>query len=302
MYFKKPIIDKINETYFRQFQGTSLFPLKEDLINITEFKEAMFSLQGKDFKNLSLGINSVDKLLQDLEYLTPEKTYAKSKIGNSLLTNYKSAYSNIIKRMKKFSSVTCETISVLRSFKEDSYIVGGFVRDTIADKSYNDIDFCTSISYEELSEKFVEAGFLAKDVGKQFLVLNVYKDLEHFEIAALRSDMDNSGPVRGTIEEDAKRRDFVNSCIYFSLKKVELIDPSGEAIKDCKNNVLRFMGKPKDRIKEDTARVFRGYKMIGRGWEPDKKTLKALRENFEYALRKTSATRVMNEIEKMVGL
>ena len=106
----------------------------------------------------------------------------------------------------------------------------------------------------------------------------------------------------GTIEEDMKKRDFVNSCIYYSLKNEQLIDPSGEALKDCLENRLRFVGNPKDRIKEDSARVFRGYKFISRGWKADPKTLRSLRENFEYAVKNTNATRIMKEFEKIAGL
>jgi tRNA nucleotidyltransferase/poly(A) polymerase len=112
----------------------------------------------------------------------------------------------------------------------------------------------------------------------------------------------NTGAEVGTIEEDAERRDFVNSCIYFSLKTSELIDPSGMAILDCQNNVLRFMGKPKDRIKEDPLRVFRAYKFIQRGWEVEPKTLRAVRENFEYATKTVNPERIRLEVEKMVGL
>lgn len=105
-----------------------------------------------------------------------------------------------------------------------------------------------------------------------------------------------------TVEEDMKKRDFVNSTVYFNLKTETLIDPSGMAIRDCQENRLRFMGKPKDRIQEDSARVFRGYKMIGRGWKPETKTLKAMRENFDFAITNTNSTRIMKEIESIVNL
>jgi len=42
--------------------------------------------------------------------------------------------------------------------------------------------------------------------------------------------------------------------------------------------------------------------MIQRGWKPTPKTLRAIRENFDYAIKNVASTRIMVEMEKMVGL
>ena len=129
-----------------------------------------------------------------------------------------------------------------------------------------------------------------------------HNDPSLYEVVEYETELDSVSPEVGTIEEDAKRRDFTNSALYIKLKGFELLDPTGDAINDCFSNTLRFVGKPKDRILEDPLRVFRGYRMINRGWEVDKKTLKAMRENFDFATKNVSSTRIMNELEKMVKL
>ena len=122
-----------------------------------------------------------------------------------------------------------------------------------------------------------------------------------FEVMEYETVLDSvSG--KATIEEDAERRDFCNSSIYLRLKDKALIDPTGEAINDCLGNILKFNGKPKERLAEDPLRTIRFYRFVQRGWEPDKKSLKAVRESFDEAIKNVSATRIMNELEKMVGL
>ena len=317
-------MNKINKIYFTKYQGTGLFLLNtnstlEDLKKYLDIIDIISNLRDQNkgsYDSLELAelaeLVELAKLVKDLEgTMNSNKTewVYLSEFGKKLSHKQSLAETKVKKQLQdKLTPEGTEFIEILKNrFKTDSYIVGGFVRDAISNRDSNDIDFCTSIPYHELKRVFDELGekgWKTKDTGKQFLVLNICntRTKENFEVSALRKDKDNTGAEVGTIEEDSLRRDFVNSCIYFSLKTEKLIDPSGKAIIDCENNILRFMGKPQDRIKEDPARVFRCYKMIQRGWKPVPKTLKAIRENFDFAIKNTSSTRIMNEIESMVNL
>ena len=298
MFVLKNLIKEINICYYRNYQDTVMTTVDE---NVSQNCIRIHKQIAKDNQEM---VN----MLEDLYMLVhiDEDDKCISEYGKELRKKELLAVTRVEKAIEnKLTPETHDLMRILKDeFVQDTYIVGGFVRDAIAGRDSNDVDFCTSIPYDKLQEVFRKNGWDTKDTGKQFLVLNVTHPFtkETFEIAALRKDKDNSGAQVGTIEEDSQRRDFVNSCIYFSIKEKKLIDPSGNAITDCQNNILRFMGKPKDRIKEDSARVFRGYKMIGRGWKPEVKTLKAMRENFDFAVTNTNNTRIMNEIEKMVGL
>ena len=307
MYLQTELTNKAKELYFKY--------LKEEGFLKIDFKEhdhldvgsIITSILKLDLPvELKVQIACIyDDLFQVLTNDIDENSVFLSSLANNTNHKVKIAEKKVKQSICTLSKESKELIDILKqNFDENSYIVGGFVRDAIADRKPNDVDFCTSISYAKLKEVFKKYNWETKDTGKQFLVLNVTHPFtkENFEIAALRSDKDNEGAKVGTIEEDAQRRDFVNSCIYFSLKEEKLIDPSGKAIKDCQENRLRFMGKAKDRIQEDPLRCFRAYRMISRGWEPEAKTLKAVRENFEFAINNVAPMRVQNEIEKMIGI
>jgi hypothetical protein len=301
MFIRKELVQKIKETIFRSnlqkdldtFQTVSLEDITKEMVN-----ENLSKLKVLESRSLELAI-----LMNDLLTVLDKGNSFLSEFTKTVNERKERAEVRVNNAVSNLSPATKLLIRVLKyNFKEDSFIVGGFVRDAIANRKSNDVDFCTSISYDRLKEVLEEKGFSTKDTGKQFLVLNASYEGENFEIAALRKDKDNEGAEVGTIFQDAKRRDFTNSWIYRSLKTKELMDPSGMAIKDCQDNVLRFMGNPGERIKEDPLRVMRTFRFIQRGWEAETKTLKAAREHFEFAMKNVSATRVMLEVEKMANL
>lgn len=189
----------------------------------------------------------------------------------------------------------------------NSYIVGGWVRDTILGYEPKDMDFVTDISYDELEEMFEEAGFEVKAAGKEFLVLHVNKDGEYFEIANFRNDgtytdgKPDSVSI-GTIDEDGQRRDFTVNALYYSCAGYQLVDPTGQGVLDLDASALRFIGKPEDRINEDYIRIFRFYRFIKKGFTPDPISLTACRSNFMDAYKKMTPERVRLELEKMAGI
>ena len=107
----------------------------------------------------------------------------------------------------------------------------------------------------------------------------------------------------GTIKEDAERRDFTINSLYMNPWTGEILDPTHRGLQDIKDKLIRFNGNVKNRIKEDKLRIMRCYRFsMQLGFEIDKKTLKACRSYFDLMTKEVSSTRIMNEIEKMVGL
>jgi len=300
-YYTKPLVKAINEVYFREYRHIDRLRKINEAITSTDVATYQVHILNNKIKDTNL-VN----LLKDLHNTTlGNLDNFKSELGKSLYTRLKNSCKKIVHEIDSLKDSRLELLTILdEEFKEDSYIVGGFIRDIISNRESKDIDICTSVPYDVLASKFKELGWVTKETGKHFLVLLVIhpKTNEQFEIASLRKDKDNSGAKVGTITEDSERRDFVNSTLYWSLRNNELVDPSGEALEDCLANKLRFVGRAKDRILEDPLRVFRGYRFIQRGWVPDKRTLKALRENFNNALTNVNFERVRVEIEKMIGL
>lgn len=186
---------------------------------------------------------------------------------------------------------------------ENSFIVGGSVRDILLGKTPKDFDFVTDISYDKLKEIFSGKEFSFKETGKQFLVFNLNYNGIDYEIANFRKDgtyTDGRRPDSveiGTIEDDMARRDFTINAMYFNYK-LGLVC-SKQSFEDIKNRKLRFIGSPEDRIKEDALRIARFYRILkSKELIPDEKSLRAVRTHFDKMLQ-VSSHRIMMEIERI---
>jgi len=312
MFVVRKLLEEANDNYFKRLNDNEIS--KNDI----EIYETIFPIRKLDARKLDdfVSKTNIDNLLIKISKL--DNSYIKTLLNDVILilSNEKPNSSlaenlNLVKMrieidldddVKNFIYAE-DIIEVLKTLPKRTFIVGGFVRDSIANRSANDMDFCTENSYEDVKKVFEKnKNFSIKETGKHFSVLIVTdkNNLESFEIAQLRKDKDNGGAEIGTIIDDAERRDFMNSAIYFDINSKVLIDPHGQSIDDSVRNVIRFIGKPEDRIKEDPLRVLRFYRFMGRGWVADSKSLKAVRTNFSLMMNETSHNRVMSEIEKMV--
>lgn len=201
-----------------------------------------------------------------------------------------------------------QLLMLIRDTSPKTYLVGGCVRDMLLGKTPKDYDIVTTANIEILNEdcdRFRSNGWSVDYVGQHFGVYIFSKNGRQFDVANFRKDIGGDGrrpesTVIGTLEEDAARRDFTVNSIYYDPFNGQYIDPNG-GIKDLKANILRFIGNPHDRIKEDYLRVFRFYRFLAKlGFEGHSKSLKACREMFNEAYQKTTPERVRMEIERMV--
>ena len=204
----------------------------------------------------------------------------------------------------KLNNNLLQVFMLLKSQSNNNYLVGGCVRDYLMGKEPKDYDIVTDVPMETMRELFGQNGWSVDAVGENFLVMFVSKGGNQYEIANFRKDgvyKDGRRPESveiGTLEEDAARRDFTVNSIYFNPMLGTYKDPNN-GIADVERRVLKFIGKPKDRIKEDFLRVFRFYRFLSKGFEPDKKSLRACREMFNMAYSKSTPERVRMEIERM---
>ena len=194
---------------------------------------------------------------------------------------------------------------ILRSFSQNNYLVGGCVRDSLIGREPKDFDIVTDVHMDTIENAFIDNGWTVDSVGKQFLVMFVSKNGEQYEIANFRKDVGFSDGRRpdeaiiGNLTTDAARRDFTVNSIYYDPINGLYLDPNN-GMKDAKERILRFIGRPQDRIREDYLRIFRFYRFLSKGFTPDKKSLKACRELFNEAYGQTTAERVRIEVERMV--
>jgi poly(A) polymerase len=183
-----------------------------------------------------------------------------------------------------------------------AYLAGGCVRDHLLGIEAKDCDVATSATPEEVQQLF--AGRVTDLVGKSFGVVRVMEGPEQFEIAMFRQDgayVDGRHPATvtpATPEEDAQRRDFTINGMFFDPVADRLIDfVGGEA--DLRAGVLRAIGEPEHRFREDHLRLLRAIRFAARfGFQIEPKTWEAIRAGAEM-IRTVSAERVRDEINRI---
>ena len=142
------------------------------------------------------------------------------------------------------------------------YMIGSTSRDYLLNNQILDYDFVSDATPNEI-EKFLKVDKTFSKYGITTLKLDGYK----IQIATLRKEgeyLDSRHPSSiefiKDINIDYLRRDFTINAIYID-ENYKIIDPSGGVI-DLKNRVLRFIGDPLTRIKEDPLRILRAKRFI----------------------------------------
>ena len=145
-----------------------------------------------------------------------------------------------------------------------AYVVGGSVRDALLGLKPEDWDLASSASVEKVLELFPQA----VTIGEKYGVLQVTVGEVTADVAALRIDGNYSDYRRpdeviftDNLEEDLERRDFtINSMAYHPQRG--LTDPfDGQA--DLKKKLIKTIGNPEERFKEDPLRILRGIRLAG---------------------------------------
>ncbi len=198
-------------------------------------------------------------------------------------------------------STSVEIIEILRKAGHKAYWAGGCVRDILLGKKPHDFDIVTSAKPNEI-EKLLEHTI---PIGKKFGVILAIKNSYSFEIATFRSDSGYSDGRRPdavlftTAEEDAKRRDFTINGMFYDPITDKVFDFVG-AKKDLQEKLIRFIGEPETRIKEDYLRILRAVRFknaFNFQYHPD--TYKAIKKNA-HLVKKISKERVRDELNKII--
>ncbi len=179
------------------------------------------------------------------------------------------------------------------------YLVGGAVRDTLMGREIKDYDLATNATPDEIEAMLADIPDARLDLtGKDFAVVRVnMPDGEEYEIATFRRDVgEGRRPDEvefTTIDEDVRRRDLTMNALFYDLSTNEIVDYVG-GIDDIENGVVRAVGDPGERFREDPLRILRAFRFSGRtGWGMDSATVDAIRANS--ALRGVSGERVRDE-------
>ena len=159
-----------------------------------------------------------------------------------------------------------EVEKVFKAFGENSiFLVGGCVRDTLMKKSVTDIDFATPCEPLEVIEILNKSEINYIDIGIKFGTVTAIIDDKKYEITSFRKDISTDGrhaevEFSKEMEADAARRDFTINALYVD-KDCKIYDfYNGQ--EDLENTILRFIGDPQARIKEDYLRIMRFFRFL----------------------------------------
>jgi poly(A) polymerase len=182
-----------------------------------------------------------------------------------------------------------------------AYIAGGAVRDFLMGLQPSDIDIVTSLPIDAIRPLFKKT----IEVGVQFGIIIVVEDNHKFEIATFRTDLEYKDGRRPTIimqsspEEDAKRRDFTINGMFLDPLTNETLDYVGGK-EDLKERVIRAIGNPHDRFREDRLRMIRAIRYAAKfEFSIDPLTQEAIKEHAPTLLPAVSFERILQEFDKM---
>ncbi|MCX7258805.1 MAG: polynucleotide adenylyltransferase PcnB [Burkholderiales bacterium] len=188
-------------------------------------------------------------------------------------------------------------LSVVRTLQErgfKAYIVGGAVRDLLLGLKPKDFDVATNATPEQVKSAFRRA-FI---IGRRFRIVHVVygrgREHEVIEVSTFRAHLDNADATQvtgnersskqelagmkhavdasgrvlrdnvwGPQDEDAARRDFTINAMYYDPETGEVIDYHG-GIADAKKKVLRMIGDPATRYREDPVRIIRAVRFVAK--------------------------------------
>jgi tRNA nucleotidyltransferase (CCA-adding enzyme) len=181
----------------------------------------------------------------------------------------------------------------------ETWCVGGAVRDALLGHPHLDWDLATAARPPQIRSLFPRT----VPVGIAFGTVGVLDDsgVMH-EVTTFRRDVNTDGrhaevEFGATLDEDLARRDYTINAIAYSPSKKQIADPF-HGQRDLDQGIVRAVGDPSERMREDRLRALRGLRFAARfEFEIDRATWNAISESAPH-LGRLSAERVKQEIEK----
>ena len=195
----------------------------------------------------------------------------------------------------------------LHSLGYTAYLVGGGVRDLLLGRKPKDFDVGTSATPGEVKRAFRNC-FL---IGRRFRLAHVRFGDKIIETATFRQNSQTVGEIIehavegpfedntfGTPETDANRRDFTVNGLFYNIADFSVIDWVG-GLDDLKKKIIRSIGDPMIRFREDPVRMMRAIKFASRlDFKIERKTDRAMRK-LHSCILSASIPRLCEEIFRL---
>ena len=156
-----------------------------------------------------------------------------------------------------------------------AYLVGGCVRDSMLGAHPKDFDVATNATPEQVNQLFRNSRL----IGRRFKLVHVLFGREVIEVATFRTspkDEHNSQQAKtgdsgmilrdnvyGTIDDDAMRRDFTINAMYYAVDDFT-VRSYANGYQDAKDKLIRLMGDPETRYREDPVRMIRAIRFAAK--------------------------------------
>lgn len=222
---------------------------------------------------------------------------------------------------KQISPNALKVLYKLRDAGYHGYLVGGGVRDLLLGKTPKDFDIATNASPEELKQLFRNS----RIIGRRFKIVHLRFGREIIEATTFRAPHDANNQISdntprkriqgdsahsaagmilrdnvyGNIDEDALRRDFTINALYYTIDNFVVLDFC-TGIEDINAKLIRIIGNPEDRYKEDPVRMLRALRFCAKlDFTMEENTSKPINK-LAHLLESISSARLFDETIKLL--
>jgi poly(A) polymerase len=258
----------------------------------------------------------------------PDQARGNPSAGRASLSDLDLSEADIIERGDHCisrKSISPNAVKVLYRLNEAGYhafLVGGGVRDLLLGDTPKDFDISTDATPEQIKQLFRNAMI----IGRRFKIIHLRFGREIIEVTTFRAhhapenefkenttnrsikglDSAHSSAgmilrdnVYGDINGDALRRDFTANALYYTIDGFRIID-FANGLQDIDNRLLRMIGDPATRYREDPVRLLRAVRFAAKlGFEIEKKTRAPMNE-LAPLLESISPARIFDETLKLL--